>query len=988
MVWNWLKNVGKGVTGSAKVGSDTQMYLAADKQAESTALSLPGNTALAEQREEMQVAQLKLQYLQQTENQQGQGWLAETGEDLAKELPEKISALQPWQGGPNYEGAKELQEKYHAFQGELAKLNHERAKELQEFIQRVQIALSEKNLDFQRWRWEEEKSLQLQVLELNHELQRSLADYQKETSLKLVEEQKRLENSPIWLVASDLLNSHSQEEVMPLRIFFAPPKIQFERPDKAGGAGKEFPEIELTLGEGLRQFLREYSAQGRSLDFLAGAWVSKTFHSEASIKALFSALKSEPTLVLESEVDGNYLNFRVAYWSLNWPKYRYDPVISRLPYRDILYEAAKARARKWPETRAKLVAAGEAPEDVDRLYGGENLKNWQILQREERFREAGIDSSEVEFNYIVTRKDFEELCQFLIICHCLFAGLVADEYFLFEYNQPPVLPQLIPALTANVPDREAVRDIMEAVVLYNYHIYEALEAQRPALVPDLALDWARSLSHLPQKTWAKGRVVYSVQCWLKQNGLSQPQEFEELLDTLESALKVSDVPYVEKLNECLVALGESRRLSVIDACYNRGVSRCKLGEYKSAIADFDQAIQLNPKWAEAYYNRGRAYEQLEEYEQAIEDYTLALRTNQNSAVAYCQRGNAYYKMGQYEPAIADYDRALAVNPNLTEAISNRNLARGVWEEIKRKEEDQRKRRLEAAAVAYTLTGHSSTVCAIAISPDGQTLVSGSWDNSIKIWKLSTREAIRTLMGDSKWVLSLAISPDGKTLVSGSADSVIKIWELSTGQEIRALKGHSSWVRSLAISPDGQLLVSGSEDNTIKIWKLNTGEEIHTLKGHSSWVRSLAICPDGQTLVSGSDDSTIKLWNLSTGKEIRTLKGHSSWVLALGISPDGQTLVSGSDDSTIKMWNLSTGQEIRTLTGHAGSVFSLAISPEGQTLVTGGGDSNVKIWQLSTGQEIRTLTGHSNWVLSLAITPDGHSLISGSSDSTIKIWQLA
>ncbi len=987
MVWNWLKNVGKAVTGGAKFGGDTQMYMA-DKQAENTALSLPENTALAEQREEMQVAQLKLQYLQQPENQEVQGWLAQPVQELAKELPEKSPALQAGLAGPNSEGAKEPQEKNQAFQAELAKLNHERAKELQEFIQRVQIALSEKNLDFQRWRWEEEKALQLQVQELNHELQRSLAAYQKETSLKLIEEQKRLENSPIWLVASDLLNSQPNQDVTPLRIFFAPPKIQFERLEKAAGAGKEFPDIELTLAEGLRQFLRDYSAQGRYLDFLAGAWVSKTFHSEASIKALFAALKSEPTLVLESEVDGDYLNFRVAYWSLNWPKYRYDPVISRLPYRDILYEAAKARARKWPETKAKLVAAGEDPEEVDQLYGGDNLKNWQILQREERFREAGIDASEVEFNYIVSQKDFEELCQLLIVCHCLFAGLVADEYFLFEYNQPPVLPQLIPDLTQNVPDREAVQEVMKAVVLYNYNIYEVLESQRPALVPDLALDWARSLAHLPNKTWAKGRVVYSVQSWLKQNGLSQPQGFEGLLDALESALKVADVPYVQKLNECLAAVGESRRLSVIDACYSRGLSRCKQGEYKAAISDFDQAIQLNPKWAEAYYNRGLAYEQLEEFERAIEDYTLALRTHHNWAIAYCQRGNVYYKMGQYEPAIADYDRALSVNPNLTEASSNRNLARGVWDEIKRKEEDQRKRRLEAAAVAHTLTGHSSTVCSIAISPDGQTLVSGSWDNSIKIWQLSTREEIRTLMGDSKWVLSLAISPDGKTLVSGSADSVIKIWQLSTGQEIRALKGHSSWVRSLAISPDGQMLVSGSEDNTIKIWQLSTGQEIHTLKGHSSWVRSLAISPDGQTLVSGSDDSTIKMWNLNTGQEIRTLKGHSSWVLALGISPDGQTLVSGSDDSTVKIWNLSTGQEIRTLTGHSGSVFSLAISPEGQTLVSGGGDSTVKIWQLSTGQEIRTLTGHSNWVLSLAISPDGRILVSGSSDSTIKIWRLA
>ena len=123
---------------------------------------------------------------------------------------------------------------------------------------------------------------------------------------------------------------------MPLHIFFAPPKLQFERFANAVNNNKSFPDIELTLAEGLRQFFREYSQQNRRLDLLAGAWVSKTFHSEASIKALFGVLKSEPTLVLESEIDGDYINFRIAYWGLNWNDFRYDPIISRVPYRDIL----------------------------------------------------------------------------------------------------------------------------------------------------------------------------------------------------------------------------------------------------------------------------------------------------------------------------------------------------------------------------------------------------------------------------------------------------------------------------------------------------------------------------------------------------------------------------------------------------------------------------------------------------------------------------
>ncbi|WP_017718366.1 tetratricopeptide repeat protein [Kamptonema formosum] len=879
MVWEWLRNVVKTVADTAKFILAAQMYIP-DRQAESAQLTIAANRVLADRRDEMQVAQLKLQYLQQAQNREFQGYLAEPSREQSKYLPDKNQA----------------------FLAEWAKLNQERAKELQDYILNAQIVIYEKNIDFQQWRLEQEKALQLQLLELNHQFQRSMAAYQRETSLKVIEEQKRLENSPIWLVASDILNSHAGEEIIPLRIFFAPPKLQFEPCSSAANAGSGFPDIELTLAEGLRNFFLEYSDRGRALDFMGGAWVSKSYHSEASIKALFSALKSEPTLVLESEVDGDYLNFRVAYWSLNWPKYRYRPAISRLPYRHILHEAAKARARKWPETRAWLIAAGEKPEEVDRLFGGDSLKNWEILQREERLREAGIDAENLELNYIVSKKDCEDLCQFLIVYHCLFAGLVADEYFLFEYNLPPVLPQLLPALTQQVPDTEAVREIIKGALLYYHKIFEVLSSQRSALVLELSLDLARNLAHLPEKVWAKEEVIYSVQSWLKLHGFAQHQGWEAMLDDLHSALTVADLAYVEKLNECLEAIGESRRLSVIDACYNRGVSRFEQGEYKAAIPDFNQAIQLNPQWADAFYNRGLAYAQLGQYQKAIEDYSAALQIHPNSAPVYCNRGYAYYKLGQHEPAIADYDLALSSNPNLAEAAKNREIVQGVWDELKRKEEE-RKCRLENASVAHTLAGHSSDVNCLAISPDGQTLVSASWDSTVKVWQLSTGKELRTLTGHSSSVHSLAISPDGQRLASGSADKTVKIWQLSTGEELRTLSGHSSYIHSLAISPDGQTLVSGSGDRTIKIWQLSTGQELRTLTGHSNSVISLAISPDGQTLASGSCDSTVKFWQLNTGEELRTLTGHSHYVYSLAISPDGQTLVSGSADKTIKIWRV-------------------------------------------------------------------------------------
>jgi WD40 repeat protein/energy-coupling factor transporter ATP-binding protein EcfA2 len=301
--------------------------------------------------------------------------------------------------------------------------------------------------------------------------------------------------------------------------------------------------------------------------------------------------------------------------------------------------------------------------------------------------------------------------------------------------------------------------------------------------------------------------------------------------------------------------------------------------------------------------------------------------------------------------------------------------------------------VETGQEIRTLKGHDWDVNSVNFSPDGKTLVSGSGDKTIKLWNVETGQEIRTLKGHDDYVYSVNFSPDGKTLVSGSDDKTIKLWNVETGKEIRTFKGHYGYVRSVNFSPDGKTLVSGSLDGTIKLWDVETGKEIHTLKGHDSGVLSVNFSPDGKTLVSGSDDKTIKLWDVETGQEIRTLKGHDSAVYlsitipSVNFSPDGKTLVSGSDDNTIKLWDVETGQEIRTLKGHDHSVNSVNFSPDGKTLVSGSNDKTIKLWNVETGQEIRTLKGHDDWVTSVSFSPDGKTLVSGSNDGTIKLWNV-
>ncbi|MBW4627988.1 MAG: protein kinase [Brasilonema octagenarum HA4186-MV1] len=294
---------------------------------------------------------------------------------------------------------------------------------------------------------------------------------------------------------------------------------------------------------------------------------------------------------------------------------------------------------------------------------------------------------------------------------------------------------------------------------------------------------------------------------------------------------------------------------------------------------------------------------------------------------------------------------------------------------------------------HTLTGHAASVRSVVISPDGQTIASGSDDSTIKLWHLGSASLIRTLTSHSgllkreaTWFTCLVFSRDGQTLASASLDKSIKIWDWGSGKHIRNLKGHSDSVYAIAISPDGLSLASSSRDNTIKVWSLPTGEQIRNLMGHSNSVCALAISPDGQTLVSGSRDNTIKVWNLISGKLLSTFTGHTDWVSGIAISPNGKTLISVSRDKTIQQWHLNNGTMIRSLVGHSDWVSAVAISPNGQILATGSRDKTIKLWDMGNGQLIDTLTGHLDLIHSLTISPNGKSIVSSSNDGAVKIWR--
>ncbi len=286
----------------------------------------------------------------------------------------------------------------------------------------------------------------------------------------------------------------------------------------------------------------------------------------------------------------------------------------------------------------------------------------------------------------------------------------------------------------------------------------------------------------------------------------------------------------------------------------------------------------------------------------------------------------------------------------------------------------------------TLHGHLKAVFSVAYSPDGQRIVTGSFDRTARLWDAANGRELLVLQGHKHTVRSAAYSPDGQRIVTGSLDCTAKVWEAVTGKELLTLKGHTKTVPSAAFSPDGQWIVTCSMDRTVKLWEAGGNRELIPFRGHSQAVHSVAFSPSSQRIVTSSWDQTAKVWELAGSREMFTFNGHKLGILSAVFSTDGQRVVTGSWDQTAKVWEAATGREVLALRGHEASVWSVAFSPDGQRIVTGSYDRTAKVWEATTGQVLLTLTGHTARIWSAAFSPDGQRIVTGSEDQTAKVWE--
>jgi hypothetical protein len=171
------------------------------------------------------------------------------------------------------------------------------------------------------------------------------------------------------------------------------------------------------------------------------------------------------------------------------------------------------------------------------------------------------------------------------------------------------------------------------------------------------------------------------------------------------------------------------------------------------------------------------------------------------------------------------------------------------------------------ALRQTLEGHGRSITAAAVTPDGRRVVSGSGDNTLKVWDLEQGKELATLWGYGTVLTAMAVMADSRRLVFGAGDyawTTLRVVTLYSGLELARFVGHGSAIGALALTPDGRHAVSGSKDTTLKVWDLERQNSTAMLNGHDDRVRSLAIVPGWQQIVSGSNDGTLKVWDLTHG----------------------------------------------------------------------------------------------------------------------------
>lgn len=293
-----------------------------------------------------------------------------------------------------------------------------------------------------------------------------------------------------------------------------------------------------------------------------------------------------------------------------------------------------------------------------------------------------------------------------------------------------------------------------------------------------------------------------------------------------------------------------------------------------------------------------------------------------------------------------------------------------------------------------LPQQEGTPWSVAISADGERIVSGGSDGKLRFWVGDTLRTYLTIDTHKSDIYAVAFSPDSKLVSWGGKAKTITVTDSVGGMApdvALELKGHTDAVTYLAFSPNGKLLASASRDKTVRLWDIATGEVRSTFADHRQTVWCVAFSADGKYLASASADKTVVVWNLEDRSvEPLVLNGFDSPVVAVAFSPDGRFLAASGSIGLIRVWkakdNFSTERNMELPSDKEITVTSLAFSADSRLLFSASYDGLIRVWETGSWSIIQTLSGSGKPVLAVALSSDLKTIVSAGEDGQVKIWR--
>lgn len=302
-------------------------------------------------------------------------------------------------------------------------------------------------------------------------------------------------------------------------------------------------------------------------------------------------------------------------------------------------------------------------------------------------------------------------------------------------------------------------------------------------------------------------------------------------------------------------------------------------------------------------------------------------------------------------------------------------------------------------------GHSGSQSVVGVyGPNELTVVSGSYaDNAVRLWDRVTGLTIQEYRGHQGRISDVAISADGSTILSASWDGRVILWDTVSGQPLQILEEQGGEIQAARYLTNDTQAVSSSGNGGVVLWNLADGSIIRRYgpaaakdaPGHLDPVYDVAVNPQETRLLSASADDTLLFWDVGTGDVLHEFTGHNADVRAVVFNADGTMALSGAADGSLLLWNTDESSEnfgeiIRRFDGHDRTVFDVAFSPTGNSVVSAAFDGTIRLWDLNTGFELRRFVTDrldKTYARSVDFTEDGRTLLTGMTDSTLREWRM-